>query len=279
MLATLGEHTVVAEPFPHVVIDGVFDPATYRALADSFPVCPPASGPTGFTIHRGDPQFDTVMQDHPVWRALYETCRAPAFLGTLTALFADEIERSAFLAPSQLTSADHVETRVEKEREVLAPLVHIAVEDIFLRFDFMQGGDSYGRAPHLDHRRRLATVLLYFDAPSPETFAGGDLVLHASDGRIVRRIAPAENRAVLFPCSERSWHSVDQVHACRQPRRFVQISLTSRYAVWPDATLPGTAVPRRGGRARAVARRLLGALLDASPKQPGGISAAKDNRR
>lgn len=239
IVSKLAEAGLEAEPFPHVLIDGMFDADTYRALANSFPVCPSASGPTGFTIHRGDAQFDGVMNGDHCWRTLYEACRAPDFLDAMTALFADEISRSAYTPAAALRHADHLESRADKERERLSPSPDVAPEDVFLRFDFMQGRDSYGREPHLDHRRRLATMLLYFDAPSPETFVGGDLVLHRADGSEARRIAPSENRAVLFPCSERSWHSVTPVRECRLPRRFVQVSLTSRHALWPDAVLPG----------------------------------------
>lgn len=228
---------VEAAPFPHAVIDGLFDPETFAALAASYPECPPASGPTGRTIHRGDAQFDAVLAGSAAWRGFFEQTNSQAFTDALTALFADEVAASCRVPIAELRHVDHIESRADKERlQTLAP-VHPR-EAVFTRFDFMQGMNAYAREPHLDHRRRLGTLLVYFDAPGPETFRGGELVLHDARGNPVERIAPAANQAVLFPCSERSWHSVDAVTECKRPRRFVQVAVSSCHDLWPDAQLP-----------------------------------------
>ena len=233
----LAQLPLASEPFPHAVIDGLFAPEVFAALRESYPECPPASGPTGHTIHRGDPLFGAQMQAFPVWHDLFERCNSPAFVAELAALFADEIARAASVERGRLRFVDHIETRAEKETNRITDPV-LPAEALFVRFDFMQGMNSYTRAAHLDHPRRLATMLVYFDAPGPETFDGGDLVLHDTAGRAVRRVAPAENRAVLFACSDRSWHSVDAVTACRRPRRFMQLAVSSCHDIWPAARLP-----------------------------------------
>lgn len=233
-LATL---PVGADPFPHAVLDGLFAPEVFQVLADSFPVCPPASGPTGRTVHRGDPHFDAVMQAEPLWRTLFDEVNSQSFVDTLAALFAAEMERACFVDRTALRFIDHVETRQEKEQgRIHRPAS--PPEDVFVRFDFMQGMDAYAREAHLDHRRRLATLLIYFDTPGPETYAGGGLLLHDTRGGIGKRLSPAANRGVLFPCSEKSWHSVDAVTNCLRPRRFVQIAASSAHDLWPTAHLP-----------------------------------------
>jgi hypothetical protein len=75
-----------------------------------------------------------------------------------------------------------------------------------------------------------------------------------TSGRNPNPTTPAPNRAVLFPCSERSWHSVDAVTDCRRPRRFLQIALSSCHDIWPDARLPDANVLAKGKR---VLRSLL----------------------
>lgn len=240
-------------PFPHAVIDGLFDAEAFAALAATYPQCPPGSGPTGRTIHRGDAQFDAIMAGNPAWRAFFAETNTQAFTDLLATLFAPEVDGSCRVGRSELRHVDHIESRADKERtHTLAP-AHPR-EAVFTRFDFMQGMNAYARDPHLDHRRRLATLLLYFDAPGPDTFGGGDLVLHDAQGAAVTRIAPAANRAVLFPCSERSWHSVDAVTDCRRPRRFMQIAVSSVHDLWPDARLPDANVLAKGKR---VLRSLL----------------------
>ena len=236
-------------PFPHGVVDGLFTPGLFGRLADSYPVCPPASGPTGRTIHRGDAQFDAVMAAHEPWRDLFAACNSPPFLDMISGLFEAEIARSCAVARGDLRLVDYIETRAEKEEHRIGRPAYPA-RDMFVRFDFMQGMASYSRAAHLDHRRRLATMLIYFDAPGPDSFTGGDLVLHDARGVPVTRIASAPNRAVLFPCSERSWHSVEAVSACTTPRRFVQIAVSSCHNIWPGAPL--------AYRAKQRLRHLLG---------------------
>ncbi len=228
---------VETDPFPHAVVDGLFDAATFAALAASYPECPPGSGPTGRTIHRGDALFDAVMAGSPAWRELFAHTDGQGFVDRLAAMFHDEVLSSCAVPSERLRHVDHNESRADKERLQTLDPAH-PPEAVFTRFDFMQGMNAYAREPHLDHRRRLATMLIYFDAPGPDTFQGGDLVLHDARGSPVKRIAPAANRAVLFPCSERSWHSVDAVTKCRRPRRFVQVAVSSCHAIWPDAKLP-----------------------------------------
>lgn len=242
-----GSNRMASEPFPHLVLDQALPPGLFAALQASYPECPPASGPTGRTIHRGDAAFDAQIAAHSCWRELYHWCNSPVFVSALAALFADEIDRSCRVERAALRFTDHIESRAEKETTRIANPA-LPPEALHVRFDFMQGMESYSRAPHLDHRRRLATMLVYFDAPGPETFSGGELVLHDATGAAVRTVPPAENQAVLFPCSERSWHSVAAVTACNRPRRFIQVSVSSCHDLWPDARLPGRAAPSWGKR-------------------------------
>ena len=225
------------EPFPHAVVDGIFEESAFEALAQSYPICPPASGPTGFTIHRGDPEFDAVMTSSPAWRDFFRYSNSEPFINSMTDMFGEEIERSCLIDRNAINFADYIETRTDKEKGRIEQPA-LPAEAMFIRFDFMQGMDSYVRQPHLDHRRRLATVLIYFDTPGPDTFMGGDLLLHDKSGLEVKRISPKANRAVFFPCSEKSWHSVNAVTQCQKPRRFLQISVSSCHDIWPDGKGP-----------------------------------------
>lgn len=241
-------------PFPHCVIDGVLPPETYARLEASYPPCPPASGPTGHTIHRGDPGFEAVMAASPEWQALFEECNSPAFIARIADLFADEIDRSCTAARSSLRFVDAIEDRREKEMTAISAK-GLVPEDLYVRFDFMQGKDAYAREPHLDHRRRLATMLIYFEEPGPESYSGGDLVLHEDGGTPVARVTPRPNRAVLFPCSERSWHSVEAVTGCKRPRNMIQVSVSSRHVIWPGSEEKSPPSPGQ------VLRRIAGGLV------------------
>lgn len=224
---------VIASPFPHAVIDDLLPDRLFALLAKSFPSCPAASGPTGFTIHRGDPDFDATLADSPEWASLVAACNSPGLVDGLVSLFAAEIDRVGRMARPLLHFVDHIESRAEKEQATLTGQL-LPPEALHVRFDFMEGRASYSRAPHLDHRRRLATMLIYFNSPGADSYGGGDLLLHAPDGALVDRIEPRANRAIAFACSDRSWHSVEPVRDVKVPRRFVQISVSSCHDLWPD---------------------------------------------
>lgn len=226
------------DPFPHVVADHFFPQSIFDELSREFPECPPGSGPTGFTVHRGDDAFEHLMSRSFAWRQLHESINNQAFIDAIVKLFAEPIGVSCLVAASDLRFSDHVEGRREKEQAtILSP--KLRPEELFVRFDLMEGRDTYSRQRHLDHRRRLTTLLVYFNDPGDATFKGGHLVLHGSGVSSVR-IAPAANRAVLFACNENSWHSVEPVHSVGSPRRFIQISVSSCHDLWPGEK------PRRG---------------------------------
>lgn len=249
-------YPVAPAPFAHVLADDFLPADLFARLAASFPECPPASGPTGFTIHPGDPEFDALMAANPDWRGLAETSDSPEFVRYLLAQFAETFANEAAV---DLTHAHHVsyrESRADKERPALAKVEHPA-DALWVRFDLMQGRTGYVRARHLDHRRRAATVLIYFTDAESSGAEGGDLVLHGRGGRrtVVR---PRANRAVMFPCSNDSFHSVTPIRAQAQPRNFVQITLSSSVDLWP-------AVPRRGLRRAADFVRKVAGRAEAAP--------------
>jgi len=221
---------VTREPFDHVCVDDLLPKDLYDELAATFPECPPASGPTGFTIHAGDEAFDALMANRPAWRSLWQACDSPGFTRFVLAQFSESFANDAVV---DLSGARHVlyrETREQKQSR--HPIRnHLAPDDLWVRFDLMQGRVGYSRAVHVDHRRRAATMLLYFSESETSGTDGGDLRLHGSDGSIVT-VAPRANRAVFFPCNNQSWHSVSPIVRQDHPRNFLQITLSSAADLW-----------------------------------------------
>lgn len=223
---------VAHAPFDHVCSDDFLPPDLFAELASTFPECPAASGPTGFTIHAGDPEFDELMRSNAAWRAFQETCDSQAFVDFVLRQFAD---RFATAATTDLTRARHVryvESRADKERRHLAHPMHPA-DALWTRFDLMQGRVGYKRAKHLDHRRRAATMLIYFTDAAASDTVGGDLVLHDADGGASTVVTPRANRLVMFPCCNASWHSVSTIVRQGRPRNFLQVTLSSSLDLWP----------------------------------------------
>jgi len=243
---------VAPEPFPHVQAERWLDDAVYESLKAAFPDCPAASGPTGYTLFRGDPDFDRLVAEHPGWGEFHARFHSQDFVDFALAQFADIFARECRVDLSRARYVPYVEDRIDKERGQLRRIEH-AADALWVRVDIMQGRTGYARAAHLDHRRRAATLLLYFSDADADGMEGGDLLLHGPDGA-TDAIRPRDNRMVMFPCHNSSLHSVSPILRQRRPRNFVQVTLSSSVDLWEPLPLP------LGARLRGLGRRALSAL-------------------
>jgi hypothetical protein len=216
-------------PFPHFVADDWLEPELYRALVDSFPECPPASGPTGFTMFWGDPDYDALIARNAAWRELFETFHSQRFIdrivATLTPVVGDELRFDL----SNARYVPYLESREDKQRLWLRKVEHDP-DELWVRLDIMQGREGYTRGAHLDHRRRFASLLIYMSDGDENGMSGGDLVLHGPAGDVIVR--PRHNRMVLFPCHRDSLHSVTPIISQTAPRSFVQVTVSSSMELW-----------------------------------------------
>lgn len=226
---------VVKHPFPHAVVDDFLDIAWYAALRESFPECPRNSGPTGYSCFVGDVAYETLIASCSPWRHLHEATQSDSFVTGLLDLFPNIFARQARVDLSRARFTSYLETRDDKEKRHL-PDARLPADALFVRCDLLQGNVGYRRAPHLDHRRRAATMLIYFCDSEDDRMSGGDLVLHDRWRRPAKTIRPRHNRMVVFPCHNRSLHSVSPIIAQQNPRSFVQIALSSTLDLWPPTT-------------------------------------------
>lgn len=237
-------------PFPHGLADGWLPDAHYRALASSFPDCPPASGPTGFTCFPGDPAYAALMKQ-PAWQKLHDLFHGQAFVDFVLGQFPDIFRSECIHDLSHARYVDYVESRADKESPRLGRVVH-APDELWVRMDIMQGWGGYDRKPHLDHRRRAATLLLYFCDADAIGMTGGDLLLHDRDGEVRATIRARENRAAMFPCHNASLHSVSPILQTRAPRNFVQVTLSSSVDLWAPAASPQSLWRRLARKGKAL---------------------------
>ena len=244
--------SVRASPFPHVLADDWLDPDLYERLRTSFPSCPANTGPTGFTLFWGDPAYDRLIEEDPAWGGFFRAFHSQAFVDHALAQFAQTVAAEARVDLSRARYVSYQESRAEKELARL-PKGALAPDDLWVRVDIMQGHDGYYRLPHLDHRRRAITLLLYFADGDEAGMEGGDLILHGPAGETVA-VRPRHNRMVMFPCAAASLHSVTPIRGQSAPRNFVQVILSSAAVLW-DGETPRPPLWRR---ALGRARRLIG---------------------
>ncbi|HEX8449354.1 MAG TPA: 2OG-Fe(II) oxygenase [Allosphingosinicella sp.] len=226
---------IVPLPFPHAAHPDFLPAGLYQRLKSKFPVCPPLGGPTGFSYFRGDPAYDSLVAEDPDWRIFAQTLHSQAFIDYCLGGFAAVLAAEECLVPLERARfADHFESRGDKFRREVR-IADRPAEDLWVRLDILQGRKGYAREAHLDHRRRLVTMLIYFCDSDHIGMTGGDLVLHVSpDDEGLLRYPPRDNLMVAFPCSPRSWHSVSRIVAQQKTRDFVQITISSPADAWPS---------------------------------------------
>jgi 2OG-Fe(II) oxygenase superfamily len=227
---------VRTKPFEHVLKESYIDPEIYAELVRSFPTCPPSTGPTGYSTYWGDEQYDRLMAENSAWKALFNAFHSQQFIDYSIRQFADAYR--SYGCVIDLTKAryvPYVETRKDKEARHISKVEH-EPHELWVRVDIHQGLVGYTRRPHVDHRRRLISMLIYLCDADQNQMVGGDLVLHRGKsslfgwGDLVVR--PKHNRSVVFPCYANSIHSVPEIKSEKGPRNFLQITVSSSTDAW-----------------------------------------------
>ena len=227
---------VKREPFTHVLDESFIAAEHYSVLCQTFPACPPSTGPTGFSLYWGDDEYERLLQEQPAWRALFDTFHSQAFIEWGVRQFAENWEREG--CKIDLHRALYVpyrEDRVDKERATLRKIEH-EPHELWVRMDIHQGRLGYFRPVHLDHARRLVSMLIYICDHAENRMMGGELFLHEAGGRESRaavRITPRHNLMVAFPCSNSSHHSVSKITHAAAPRNYIQVHISSSVNAWP----------------------------------------------
>jgi hypothetical protein len=224
------------KPFEHVVTDGFIAPGVMAEMLQTFPQCPPRVGPTGYSSYWGDAEYDDLISTSPAWKSLFHAVHSQAFIDWFVAQFGDACHRRGCVVDlSRATYVPFRETRADKERRHLA-VVQYAPHEVWVRMDIHQAHVGYTRVRHLDHRRRLMSMLVYLSDAKINAMRGGNLVLHQTrktwTGWGDASVQPAINRMAAFPCHAWSWHSVPEIVSLRAPRNYLQITISSSVDAW-----------------------------------------------
>jgi hypothetical protein len=236
----LGLLGVRAEPYPHVVREQFIEPEHYRQLCRTFPLCPPGIGPTGFSLYWGEEDYERLLGEQPAWRALHDTFHSQAFIEWGAKQFAEVWRRECCtINPEAARYVPYCEDRADKERASLRRVMH-EPHELWVRMDIHQGHIGYSRPEHVDHARRLVSMLIYFCDQDENRMVGGELLLHSRNPQHPQpmRIAPRHNLMVAFPCSNNSLHSVAKLTSANASRNYVHVFISSSVGVWPRDPAP-----------------------------------------
>jgi len=227
---------VQTRPFEHVLKEGYIDPDLYAELVGSFPTCPPTTGPTGYSTYWGDAQYDRLIAENAAWGALHNAFHSQAFIDWSVRQFAGAYRSyGCVIDLSKARYVPYQESKKDKESRRLAKVEH-EPHELWVRMDVHQGNIGYSRKVHVDHRRRLISMLVYLCDADRNEMVGGDLVLHRAKsspfGWGDLTVRPKHNRMAVFPCHHKSFHSVPEITSERGPRNFLQITVSSSIDAW-----------------------------------------------
>ncbi|MCR9257288.1 MAG: hypothetical protein NXI16_14475 [Alphaproteobacteria bacterium] len=216
MLQKIGDATVETDPFPHVVVDNVFDPDYYQQILENFP------------------ETDTYQSLASTGRSGYKDRHVVLFEEEHLKRL-DE-KRRAFWNDfwSILTSQDFVNGIVGKLRE---PIMRRLAEDGYLEKNKGKGiqmkcdgllisdRTNYAIGPHTDAPHRVITLLFY--APEDDsnrqygtsTYRPKDPNFKCKGGphhkrELFDRVSTADfipNRLFMFPKTSDSFHGVEPI--------------------------------------------------------------------
>lgn len=230
------------QPFPHLVHPQFIEPDSYAELCRTFPSCPPSTGPTGFSLYWGDEGYTQLLEEQPAWRALFNTFHSQQFIDWGSRQFAAVWkEAGCRIDPAEARYVPYREDRIDKERATLRSAEH-EPKELWVRMDIHQGQRGYDRGIHVDHARRLISMLIYMCDHADNRLVGGELFLHRGPkrqrGELPDRITPRHNLMVAFPCTARSYHSVSRITSMAAPRNYIQVHISSSVDIWPREPAP-----------------------------------------
>lgn len=244
------------EPFPYVIHPQFIDQESYEDLSRSFPSCPPSTGPTGFSLYWGDEGYARLLEDQPAWRALFDTFHSQEFIDWGKSLFAGVWEDAGCrINLSEARYVPYREDRIDKELASLRTIEH-KPEELWVRMDIHQGQMGYDRGIHVDHARRLISMLIYMCDHSENGMVGGELFLHQGlkpqRHEVPVRVTPRHNLMVAFPCTARSYHSVSKITSTAIPRNYIQVHISSSVDIWPREPAPWSLRRKLGDLKRRI---------------------------
>lgn len=195
---------VVADPFPHVVKQGILPDDLFQALRAEFPstgVFKDQKGAhgtagsrtgSGFDVYRGDAAFTDLTARSEAWRELADYINSQRFADTFLEVFTnhlDDIGLRVRIRESRVDS-DYIEPRelltetatlgdrvASLAYGLIDPFLRPKPISLFTRLDIHKSMGGYAKPPHCDRPNRLCSLIVYFTDAEAVGMEGGDLLV------------------------------------------------------------------------------------------------------
>ncbi len=190
-----------SEPFPHIVMDEFLDPGALRGVAREFEEQDKDWIPY---VHLNEKKMG--RSDYagfgPAMRSVVDELGSPRFIGILGTLTGED---DLFLDPGLLGGGFHATGRG----------------------GYLNIHTDFRAHPHHAEWERVVNLLIYLNEGWVQRYGGALELWDAEVKTCAAKIAPAFNRAVLFTCSERSFHGYPDPIDC--PEGVIRKSIALYY--------------------------------------------------
>lgn len=269
---------IVAEPFPHIVVENALPADLYKALQAAYPTLETITGRRHFEDNRAYPLSAPAVlrgEAYPaVWREFFAFHTAPAFHAELARVWAGALRRE-YPALEQrfgrpIAQADSAMRDVAGDDREKRDLVY----DCQFVMNSPVRVESSVRPPHVDSAHTLVAALLYFRTPGDDS-RGGELELFVPAADRLqydqkRQVAPgmlrrfktvpyAANTLITWINSPRSLHGVSPRSVTGFTRQYVNV-IAECYKGGPLFELPVVRRPEIDLRRQPLPRRLAAAV-------------------
>ncbi len=241
----------MTHPFPRIIKNSFIKPKLYECLRNEFPA--PSLLDENGELYNNSPKFEFFLNNSIIWKNFYHWINSPEFFRLVFELFGPYLKK--FNCKIDLEKANLI-----NYSEPLAPkytncynywsLASLEnnpnVNDLYIRFGIKEHLREYEKPIHCDLPHRLSIILIYFSNPDPQALDEGRLILHKYNNKyaslhkkdrhpnpaemeVIDELSPHENFGVCFLATNNSYHSVTPLIKNKIPRRYIYISISSKY--------------------------------------------------
>lgn len=237
------EFSYHSDPAPHIFLPQLLPPHVYEQM--TFPSIPiRARGRSGRDLFVGESGHAEAINSIG-FRDLYGLFTSPRFVAWVLSVFEQDMIRYHCRASARdCRLIPFLETREALNSAPESLDDNADPNELFTRFDFTIGGQTYTQYVHLDSPRRIVGGVLFFSDAEKDKINGGEFTLYRDllfrDDRyphwpsVAKRFPVKANTGVLFLNCNRAFHGPSEIRSIEGSRRWVYFSISSRNRVWED---------------------------------------------
>lgn len=232
---------LVDNPYPHLIVKDIIDPAIYATL--KFPDISkrPGAGRIGRDLYPGEPEWTEVISQGP-WAEVYRELTGSEFVLEVLSKFSNAIEaRGCKIDLQKVYLEDFIESREDMGRAPLS--TDYDPNSLFVRFDLQASDGTHGlRTPHVDHLRRIVGGVIFLSDSHEEGITGGEFALWLDENyrndrrchkpKFAKSYPIQHNTAYFFLNCNNAFHGPLAITRIDGMRKWIYFSISSRRDVW-----------------------------------------------